>query len=74
MRLLAMLLLPISGAAFADARADLRQLFDQEWERGLRENPINATFYGDDRFNDKLPDTSLEAIAASQSNDAASAM
>lgn len=65
------LLLLVSGVAFADARADLRKLFDEEWERGLRENPINATFYGDNRYNDKLPDASLEAIAASQAADKA---
>jgi uncharacterized protein (DUF885 family) len=71
MRLLPALLLMVSGAVLADARTDLRRLFDEEWERGLRENPINASFYGDDRYNDRLPDASLEAIAASQAADKA---
>jgi uncharacterized protein (DUF885 family) len=71
MRILASVLVLVSGAALADARGDLKQLFDDEWERGLRENPVNATFYGDNRYNDKLPDASLAAIEASQAADKA---
>src|SRR5688500_3147968 len=69
MRFVASLLLLVSAIVHADARSDLRKLFDDEWERGLRENPINASFYGDNRYGDKLPDASLEAIAASQAAD-----
>jgi uncharacterized protein (DUF885 family) len=57
--------------ASAEAGADLRALFDAEWERGLRENPINASYFGDPRYNDKLPDASLTAIRASQAADRA---
>ena len=71
MRYLAAALLLVSTAVFGDARSDLRRLFDDEWDRGLRENPINATFYGDNRYNDRLPDASLEAIARSQAADKA---
>jgi uncharacterized protein (DUF885 family) len=69
--LLAALLAIVPTVAAADATSDLRALFDAEWERGLRENPLNATFYGDARFNDKLPDASLDAIATSQAADKA---
>ncbi len=68
---LAVLLACLPAVAAADAASDLRALFDAEWQRGLRENPINATFYGDPRFNDKLPDASLDAIATSQAADKA---
>jgi uncharacterized protein (DUF885 family) len=36
--------------------AALRQLADDYWEGALRRNPILATFFGDYRFNDLLPD------------------
>src|SRR5690606_11401661 len=64
-------LLLLAGLAHADPRAELRALFDAEWERGLRENPISATFFGDARYNDRLPDASLAAVAASQEADRA---
>ena len=34
----------------------LRQLADDYWEAALRRNPILATFFGDYRYNDRLPD------------------
>ncbi len=34
----------------------LRQLADEYWEAALRRNPILATFFGDYRYNDRLPD------------------
>jgi len=49
----------------------LHALFASEWERGLRENPLDASYHGDTRFNDRLPDLSPEAIAASQAADRA---
>jgi uncharacterized protein (DUF885 family) len=63
------LLLATATPAFADPAQDLRSLFDSEWERGLRENPINASYFGDTRYNDKLPDASIAAIEASQAAD-----
>jgi len=42
------------------AEASLRQLFDQEWEFRMRNDPITATWYGDHRFNDRLPVPSVE--------------
>ena len=42
----------------------LHQLFADEWERGLRESPEEATYQGDGRYNDRWSDLSLRAIAA----------
>lgn len=42
----------------------LHKLFADEWERGLRDNPEDASFQGDRRFNDRWSDMSLKAIAA----------
>ncbi|KQY52528.1 DUF885 domain-containing protein [Lysobacter sp. Root494] len=52
-----------------DAAKALHRLFDEEWERGLRENPVNASYQGDKRYNDRWSDASLAAIEASQSAD-----
>ena len=57
-------------AALADAVADLHALFDREWERDLSDNPLSATYLGDPRFNDRLPDISPAALAARQAADA----
>ena len=67
LRLVFLLLLPL--CAQADATQDLHRLFDAEWERGLREDPLGATFFGDMRYNHLLPDASLDAIRASQKAD-----
>jgi uncharacterized protein (DUF885 family) len=37
-------------------REDLRALADEYWEGVLRRNPVAATFFGDYRYNDRLPD------------------
>jgi len=50
------------GGSAEDAR--LRRFFDEEWEWGLHEYPEGATALGDNRWNDRLTDMSLEAIAA----------
>lgn len=49
----------------------LHKLFADEWERGLRESPENASYNGDPRFNDRWTDFSLAAIAARQEEDRA---
>ncbi len=40
-----------------------QQLMHEEWEYRLRENPLFATFYGDRRYNDKLPSLTMSDIA-----------
>ena len=49
----------------------LHQLFETEWERGLRENPLLATYLGDRRYEDRWPDLSPAALARSDAADRA---
>ena len=62
---------PPTQAQSTDATRALHQLFDEEWERGLRENPVNASYQGDARYNDRWSDVSLAAIQASEAADRA---
>ncbi|MCI4567079.1 DUF885 domain-containing protein [Lysobacter sp. CFH 32150] len=54
-----------------DAAKTLHQLFDDEWERGLRESPENASYNGDNRYNDRWTDLTLDAIAQREAEDRA---
>jgi uncharacterized protein (DUF885 family) len=47
----------------ADRVAAQNALFDEQYESDLRNFPERATAFGDYRYNDKLADRSLEAIA-----------
>ena len=49
----------------------LNAIFDQQWERGLRENPVRASYLGDRRFNQDWQDLSTEARAQRREGDAA---
>jgi len=73
--LLLLLVLPLSAPVHAQDKAstakDLHALFDAEWERGLRENPVGATYIGDHRFDDQWPDLSPTALKASYEGDKA---
>jgi uncharacterized protein (DUF885 family) len=72
MRSLALLLIFMLAApvmAKDSASVDLNRLFTEEWERGLQESPENATYNGDNRFNDRWSDLSLKAIADSEAAD-----
>ena len=60
----------VPTSASADAVVDLHALFDREWERDLSDNPLSATYVGDPRYNDRLPDISRDALAARQATDA----
>jgi uncharacterized protein (DUF885 family) len=60
---------PAVQAREPDAAQALKQLFDEEWERGLRENPVGASYQGDKRYNDRWGDASLAAIQASEAAD-----
>lgn len=61
----------IQPALAAERNPALWQLFDAEWQRGLRDFPENAVFFGDTRYNDRWTDMSLDAIAARQAGDRA---
>ena len=54
-----------------DPKATLQQLFDTQWERGLRENPTGATYLGDHRFDDQWQDQSPAALESSHRADLA---
>ena len=54
----------ITKAANPNADAQLAQLFADYWEANLRHNPVTATFIGDPRYNDRLPNTLTAAWRA----------
>ncbi len=53
----------------ATATEKLHRLFDEDWERILRDYPEYATFLGDARYNDRWTDLSLAAIEARDAAD-----
>ena len=73
--LLVLLLSPAAGAAPLDsgakpadvgASAALHALFDDDYQRQLREDPLGADYLGDSRYDDRLPDLSPAGLAAHQ--------
>jgi prolyl oligopeptidase len=42
----------------------LKELVSAYWDEEMRSDPLAATFYGDHRFDDRLPDPSLDAHEA----------
>jgi uncharacterized protein (DUF885 family) len=62
---------PESAPVQSDAASALHALFDEEWERGLRESPESASYRGDPRYNDRWTDLGLDAIARRQAEDRA---
>ncbi len=58
------------GAAAAETDAEsLHGLFDAGWERRLREDPLFASYLGDARYDDRLPDLSAAALEKSNAAD-----
>jgi uncharacterized protein (DUF885 family) len=45
-----------AAAPASDKAAKLDKLYDEYWEATLKLNPVQATFQGDNRYNDQLPD------------------
>ena len=71
------LLLVLVGSVFAqnlkpvaDRVAAQNALFEEQYESDLRNFPERATAFGDYRYNDKLADHSLDAIAQRHKTDA----
>src|SRR6476469_8453061 len=58
-----------SAATANAATSALHHFFDEQWERGLREYPENATANGDARFNDRWTDASLDAVRKRDAED-----
>jgi uncharacterized protein (DUF885 family) len=56
-------------AQAASPSRQLRALFAEEWERGLRDSPESASYQGDTRFDDRWSDMSLPAIARREQAD-----
>ena len=47
---------PAPAASAAESKAQqLNRLYDEYWEETLKLNPLQATFQGDPRYNDQLP-------------------
>ncbi len=69
--LLSFVIVPAASAANpgADESPALHDLFRRDWDRTMRENPLNASDLGDRRFNDRWPDESREAIARAHAED-----
>lgn len=60
---------PAPATAAPSASQALSALLDAEWERWMRDDPAWASSLGDRRFNDRWPDVSEQAIAASDAAD-----
>ncbi len=62
----AALVLGTAQAADSSPAEQLKQLFQQTWDRDLAGNPLEATYAGDRRYNAQLPDLSMAAIRSRQ--------
>ena len=61
------------AASPENSAAGLERIYEREWQRWLQEDPITATFVGDDRYNGLWPDQSPAAIQRSHTADLAAA-
>lgn len=52
----------VAAEAEMNETEKLQTFFEEEWEYGLKENPIKATLLGDLRYNGRLGDSSIAAI------------
>lgn len=59
---------PIAPARAVPKQVQLERLYDEYWEASMRLNPLQATFQGDARYNDQLPNI-LSAAWRQQSHD-----
>jgi len=57
---------PQASATTQSKSQRLNALFDQYWEEVLKLNPVQATFQGDSRYNDQLPDFGSAAFRKQQ--------
>ena len=63
------LLAPAPTHASEGATAGFEALLEREWQRDLADNPLTASYRGDTRFDDRLPDLSFTAIEARNASD-----
>ncbi len=59
---------PVAPARAVPRQVQLERLYDEYWEASMRLNPLQATFQGDARYNDQLPNI-LSAAWRQQSHD-----
>src|SRR5437870_1300671 len=59
-------LLLVALPAVADEVARLHSIFDNSWERRLRENPLFATSVGRHEYDDRLPSVTPQDLALRQ--------
>jgi uncharacterized protein (DUF885 family) len=60
--------LPAKSADNSAATA-LHSLFEREWDRYMREQPVAASYFGDYRYNDVWPDVSIAAAERKHQHD-----
>ena len=68
---LALLSHALPAGAEQDPGDALRALFEETWERDMREDPVRASEFGDLRYNDRWPDLSPAAMKARNAANAA---
>ncbi len=68
---LALLSHALPAGAAQDPGDALRALFEETWERDMREDPVRASEFGDLRYNDRWPDLSPAAMKGRNAANAA---
>ena len=66
----AVLLAPAAVLAGADTTTRFDALLEREWQRDLIDDPLAASYRGDTRYDDRLPDLGFDAIEARNAADA----
>ncbi len=59
---------PVAPARAVPKQVQLERLYDEYWDASMRLNPLQATFQGEPRYNDRLPNI-LSAAWRQQSHD-----
>ncbi|WP_349745012.1 DUF885 domain-containing protein [Stenotrophomonas geniculata] len=59
---------PVAAARAVPKQVQLERLYDEYWDASMRLNPLQATFQGEARYNDQLPNI-LSAAWRQQSHD-----
>jgi uncharacterized protein (DUF885 family) len=59
---------PVAPARAVPKQVQLERLYDEYWDASMRLNPLQATFQGEPRYNDQLPNI-LSAVWRQQSHD-----
>ena len=60
------LILTITSCGMNNEDDDFNQILDEEWKRGIQENPVYASYMGDKSANQDWPDISETAVRERQ--------